>query len=568
MTKNILTIGKTKIDIADYASQGNALLGIRDSGKSYTATWIAERLLDAGIPFVAFDPIGIWKYLRVPGKGRGYPVVVAGGENGDLPLTPQSAPEIVRAAMQQGIPLVLDLYDMTMSKADWKTIVEQSVRLLLYENKKHGLRHIFIEEAAEFVPQRIGPDQGRVYAEIEKLARMGGNALLGYTLINQRGEEVNKAVLELCDRLFLHRQKGRNSLTALGKWLDVGSSSETKSIIQSLPLLPQGECWLWDAGSSEPEHVKIPQKNSFHPDRRQTRSASGMQDFKALDVTAFVGQMTADLQQHLEKAKASDPKLLQRRIADLEKQIRDHAPTIERVEVPVLSDDEISSLASLVLALNELAGSISDSAKTIETAMQKAKTPMASPKPVDRPKYAVQNVGVKTFEKPKEQNQAPGQITVPQQRILDAMAWMESVGLNKSRRTVVAFLAGQSPRSSGFTNNLGSLRTNGLIEYPNSDSVSLTSTGRANANHFDRPLTAGEVQDAIVSRLPRPQARILEILIGSYPNPVDRALCAERAGQSPTSSGYTNNLGALRSLGVIDYPDARSVRAESLLFLE
>ena len=565
MNKNILTIGKTQIDIADYASQGNALLGIRDSGKSYTATWIAERLLDAGIPFVAFDPIGIWKYLRVPGKGRGYPVVVAGGENGDLPLTPQSAPEIVRAAMQQGIPLVLDLYDMAMSKADWKTIVEQSVRLLLYENKKHGLRHIFIEEAAEFVPQRIGPDQGRVYAEIEKLARMGGNALLGYTLINQRGEEVNKAVLELCDRLFLHRQKGRNSLIALGKWLDVGSSSETKPIIQSLPLLPQGECWLWDAGSSEPEHVKIPQKNSFHPDRRQTRSASGKQDFKALDVTAFVGQMTADLHQHLEKAKASDPKLLQRRIADLEKQIREHAPAIERVEVPVLSAEEISGLASLVLSLNQLAGSIADSAKSIETAVQKAKAPTASPKPFERPQYTVKSLAA---IKVVSETPISGQITVPQQRILDAMAWMESVGLNKARRTVVAFLAGQSPKSSGFTNNLGSLRTNGLIEYPNSDSVSLTSSGRASANHYDRPLSTGEVQDAIVSRLPRPQARILEILIGSYPNPVDRALCAERAGQSPTSSGFTNNLGALRSLGVIEYPDARSVRAEPVLFLE
>ena len=42
----------------DFASQGNAILGIRDSGKTYTATWFAERLLDAHIPFVDFDPIG------------------------------------------------------------------------------------------------------------------------------------------------------------------------------------------------------------------------------------------------------------------------------------------------------------------------------------------------------------------------------------------------------------------------------------------------------------------------------------------------------------------------------
>lgn len=160
-----------------YASQGNALLGIRDSGKTVTAEGLAERLMDGGIPITVIDPIGRWRFLRVPGKGKGYPVVVAGGADGDLPLTPQNAESLIRAAMQN-------------------------------------------EEAAEFAPQRVAPGQGQVYAEIEKLARMGGNALLGYTLINQRAEEVNKAVLELCDTLILHRQKGRNSLTALSKLVD------------------------------------------------------------------------------------------------------------------------------------------------------------------------------------------------------------------------------------------------------------------------------------------------------------------------------------------------------------
>jgi hypothetical protein len=75
---------KPKIDFPNFdaqtvASQGNAILGIRDSGKSYTAIAIAERFFEAGIPFCAFDPIGRWRFLRVPGAGRGYPVVVAGG---------------------------------------------------------------------------------------------------------------------------------------------------------------------------------------------------------------------------------------------------------------------------------------------------------------------------------------------------------------------------------------------------------------------------------------------------------------------------------------------------------
>lgn len=254
------------IDAKDYASQGNAILGIRDSGKSYTATYIAESLLERGIPIIAIDPIGIWRFLRIPGsKGaKPFPVVIAGGEHGDLPLTPDNAADIVRLAMKNYQSVVFDLFSMNLSKADWKRIVETVVKTLLYENKQFGLRHIFIEEAAEFCPQRIGPDQGRVYAEIEKLARMGGNCLLGYTLINQRAEEVNKAVLELCDGLFLHRQKGRNSLTALGKWLDIGSSGTGKEIVSKLPTLPQGECFAWPQGSDKPILIKVPKKKSFH----------------------------------------------------------------------------------------------------------------------------------------------------------------------------------------------------------------------------------------------------------------------------------------------------------------
>lgn len=43
---------------------------------------------------------------------------------------------------------------------------------------------------------------------------------------------------------------------------------------------------------------------------------------------------------------------------------------------------------------------------------------------------------------------------------------------------------------------------------------------------------------------------------------------ATASEQSATSSGFANNLGFLRSLGVIDYPFAGAVRATRILFLE
>ena len=263
-----MRLGKLDVELKQWAVTGNAILGIRGSGKTYTATYLAEQLLEAGVPFVAFDPIGVWRYLRVPREGgKGYPVVVAGGQAADLPLTPESAPAIVEAAMKHGISLVIDLFDINLSKADWRRIVMKCVRLLLHENARYGRRHVFIEEAAEFIPQKVL--DGHVFAEIEKLARMGGNARLGYTLINQRAEEVAKSVLELCENMLLHRQRGKNSLTALQKWLAI-SDVDPKKIIASLPNLPTGEFWAWIGGDEKPVHVKLGQKSSYHPDRHAT----------------------------------------------------------------------------------------------------------------------------------------------------------------------------------------------------------------------------------------------------------------------------------------------------------
>lgn len=188
---------------------------------------------------------------------------------------------------------MLDLYSMELSKADWRRIVTNALGTLLYENKRHGLRHVFIEEAAEFAPQTVR--DGMVYDQVERLARMGGNALLGYTLINQRAEEVNKAVLELCDNLFLHRQKGRNSLQALTKWLSIADVKEGKEITGGLPLMPQGECWAWLAGTERPVHVKVPVKNSFHPDRQALRGESALPAHAAVSVDQFVFMMKTSL---------------------------------------------------------------------------------------------------------------------------------------------------------------------------------------------------------------------------------------------------------------------------------
>ncbi|OFX05667.1 MAG: hypothetical protein A3E78_03215 [Alphaproteobacteria bacterium RIFCSPHIGHO2_12_FULL_63_12] len=287
------------VDAIEYASRANAILGIRDSGKTYTGTLIAEQLFVAGIPFFAFDPIGRWRFLRLPSKdggpkARGFPVVVAGGSAPDLPLTPDDAPKLIRAAMASGVSVVIDLYSVKLSKADWRKIVKGCFEVILYENEGHGLRHVFLEEAGEFIPQKVFDTA--TYAAVEKTTRMGGNVGVGVTLINPRAEGVNKEVLELCENLLLHRQTGKNSLTSLEKWLKIANVKPPKEITDSLADLPTGKCWAWFKEIGKPKLITIARKQSFDANRRDMAKIKGTGTSAGrVDVSEFVARMKTAL---------------------------------------------------------------------------------------------------------------------------------------------------------------------------------------------------------------------------------------------------------------------------------
>lgn len=156
----------------------------------------------------------------------------------------------------------------------------------------------------------------------------------------------------------------------------------------------------------------------------------------------------------------------------------------------------------------------------------------------------------------------------PQQRILNALSWLETIGTGAGDKTQVALLADQSPTSSSYTNNVGALRTAGLIDYPGPGMVGLTDAGRAVADPGEVPSSSEQLHEIIYRKLSQPQAAILRALIAVYPDEIAKPELADRAGASATSSSYTNNLGTLRSLKLVDYTPMRGVVARPVLFLE
>lgn len=146
------------------------------------------------------------------------------------------------------------------------------------------------------------------------------------------------------------------------------------------------------------------------------------------------------------------------------------------------------------------------------------------------------------------------EITKPQRKILETLRFFERLGVYYTPRTWIAPLSDASANSGGFKNNLGSLRSRGFIEYPRDGSVTLTEQGRAEAGE-PLDLTPSEVLAKCKAGVTDPQAEILQAVADTFPDSRSREEIAEAVGKSPSSGGFKNNLGALRSAGMIDYPE-------------
>lgn len=159
-------------------------------------------------------------------------------------------------------------------------------------------------------------------------------------------------------------------------------------------------------------------------------------------------------------------------------------------------------------------------------------------------------------------------VTPARLRILSALAQFEAIGRPSVAKKWVAALAGASHKSSAFENNLGGLRTSGLIEYPGPGDARLTDKGRAIAPQVDPPRSAEEMLARCKQIVPPRQQNILNALAAVYPNPLDKESLAGEAKASAKSSSFENSLGSLRSAGMIEYPASGTAKLASWVMLD
>lgn len=160
-------------------------------------------------------------------------------------------------------------------------------------------------------------------------------------------------------------------------------------------------------------------------------------------------------------------------------------------------------------------------------------------------------------------------MTGPEQKILDALASLEAVGVTTPSKTQVAAFAGYpNSKSGGFSVPFAALVRKGLAEA-GGGKTSLTDTGQAAANAPSRPATSKELQERILHLLGTGKRKMLALLIAVYPEGLTRVDLAAKAGYSNAKSGgFSVPLARLVELGFVETVRPGVVRGREMLFLK
>ncbi|MGB8403099.1 MAG: helicase HerA-like domain-containing protein [Mycobacterium sp.] len=565
---------------ADYvAGRSIGLLGKRGAGKSATCRVIAEELHAAHVQEVLIDPMGVFWGLRSSADGRreGLPIPVFGGRHADAPLEPSAGSLMADLAVEEGLSMILDLSEFA-SRTQERTFVAAFLDRL-YRRNRH-LLHLIIDEADLFAPQNPRRDDTQLLVAMENIVRRGRNTGLGTTLASQRPAVLHKDVLSQVDILAAMRVTSPTDRAAIQDWVRGQGDDQTWATVSStLPKLAVGEAWWWAPERNILTRAQVRRASTFDCSPTRDRSNSTAREPKTrADVD--LRQISERIAATRERAAATDPKALTARIRELEKELRQTkaaapAPRIIEVPVPYVPEGLAESVRALQGVIDEVRGEVNraaDTADEIAKVIAQAPTAAEQSEPPSEPAPAAPARSTAEALRPDPQATTPtqaaanGKVTATQ-AILNGLAELASFGIGAPSRAQLALWVRVGIKSSGFANNLGKLRTAGLIDYPTGGRVSLTADGQSAAGQSVITPTTDELQRRISQAINGTKWRLLEVLIDVYPDSLSRTELAERAGISSTSSGYANNLGAMRTLGLLDYPQQGHVAATDVLFL-
>lgn len=553
------------------------ILGQRGAGKSTAAVVLAEEMWKAKLPWVAVDPKGDWYGIRssADGKKPGLALPVFGGLHGDVPLEVGSGALVADLVVDANLTAVLDVSDFSKGERA-KFLIAFFDRLYKRHRQDPQARHVFLEEAHEYIPQQVAGRDGTAQLKdsASRIVLQGRSFGLGSTTASQRSARLHKDVLTQIGTLIAMRTTGPQDRKAIEAWVEF--HDQGKELVASLSGLKSGEAWVWSPQwLGLMERIRFRRRETFDsgatPGAGQTvRAPATLAD---VDLAAIKEQMA----ETIERAKADDPAELRKRIKELERQLAQR-PT-ETIEVEVVREVIPGELIGVVnqarVALLDAADSLTATSAILAETEQRAyqRNEEAGHGRKDLPRAGATSGGPRAVAHRPGPGRAaqradpparrePSRAAVPRsasgvnigggapKRILIALAQHHPEPLTQRR---VAALVGVKQKTSTMRNALSALRGHGFIT--GSDPIAITEAGLAEVGDVTDGLPTGpELLEHWRSKLgegaPR---RIFDLLVETWPSDeLSPGDIAEYAEVLPGTSTLRNAMSKLRSLGLVD----------------
>lgn len=574
----------TKLKIADglelpidAGTQTFAILGIRGSGKTNTAVSVAEEMLKLGQQISVLDPTDGWWGLRSSKDGRseGFKVIVVGGEHGDIPLEGTGGKLLAEFVVETGASVVFSLRHLSINDQR-RFAADFAERLYELKGKPENRTalHIFVDEADEFIPQRIPPGHERMFGAFDRLVRRGRNSGIGLTMISQRPQVLNKDTLSQCETLICHRLLHKLDRKAVKEgWVEGhDTGGKATELMDSLASLGRGDAWVWSPywlDLFKRVHIRERETfdSSFTPKAgERPKKASKLAD---VDLDALKQKLSATI----EKAKADDPKELRKKIAELERELAKKpatvaAPAVEPivqeklVEVPFVRDSELDLLNELVGRIEavrsglgeelrimggHLEGAVHSQEKIRAQFADKAVNKFTSRQNLYTPSknfQAVKKAAPVSAPRAKSNGDGSG-LSGPQVEMLGRMSEFRSAQIVDVRLSWLAGSMGTTVRARGFVENMRILRKGGYLESSGAEKVRLTGEGFAMVGEREA-LYGAQLHAKLRELLSGPQWQYLEELM-RHSNGVTAEDLATRFETTVRARGFEENVRTLRA---------------------
>ena len=543
-----------------------AILARKRAGKSHTAKRLVEQLHKAHQQVVIIDPKGDWWGIRssADGKGPGLPIVILGGEHGDVPLEAGSGELVARMIVHDRVSALLDLARFRKHEvATFMTAFLEALYRLKGQERYRTPMMLVIDEADAIAPQRPMRGEERMLGAAEDIVRRGGQRGVGVALVSQRAAVLNKNVLTQASILITLCTTGSQDLDALDAWIKKHGEPEKRAqLMAAVAKLPRGTAWFWAPGWPDERgifrQVRILPIETFDsgatpkPGERRVMPKT----VADVDLEAFRKEMAATI----EKARTDDPKELRAQIHRLETENRKLAaapPPKAQVKIEkraIIVEAQIKRLEAFYEKLTAAGRLLLEEGQQMRKALLEAKALGYSPAP---PSTTTQKPIAREIVKAREAHRAgslpPGELTV-----LTAIAQHPN-GVTREQLSVLTAYK----RSSRDT-YLQKLRAAGYVDS-SGDRIVATESGLAMLGGDFEPLPTGANLRAYwLGRLPEGERKVLAIILDAYPQSVAREAIDDQTGYKRSSRD--TYLQKLRARELI-IAGRHEVQASGMLFV-